>query len=182
LDWSRDGRFILYDEETVPGDLRSLWTLPVAPGDAKPRPYLRTTFNEDMGQFSPDTRWVAFQSDESGRYEVYIATFPEPRGKVRISTGGGVMPEWGAGGRELFYISPDSMLMSVSLKPGTGSLEPSAPHALFPLLVIDTDVSPYDAARDGQRFLVLETAEHAAQPLTVIVNWPALLNRAAKSQ
>jgi hypothetical protein len=182
MDWSRDGRFILYDEEAVPGNQRSLWILPVAPGDAKPRPYLRTTFNEDMGQFSPDTRWVAFQSDESGRYEVYIATFPEPRGKVRISTGGGVMPEWGAGGRELFYISPDSMLMSVSLKPGTGSLEPSAPHALFPLLVIDTDVSPYDAARDGQRFLVLETAEHAAQPLTVIVNWPALLNRAAKSQ
>ena len=182
LDWSRDGRFILYDEETVPGDLRSLWILPVAPGDAKPRPYRRTTFNEDMGQFSPDTRWVAFQSDESGRYEVYIDTFPEPRGKVRISTGGGVMPEWGAGGRELFYISPDSMLMSVSLKPGTGSLEPSAPHALFPLLVIDTDVSPYDSVRDGQRFLVLETAEHAVQPLTVIVNWPALLNRAAKSQ
>ena len=92
------------------------------------------------------------------------------------------MPEWGAGGRELFYISPDSMLMSVSLKPGTSSLEPSAPHALFPLLVIDTDVSPYDAARDGPRFLVLETAEHAVQPLAVIVNWPALLNRAAKSQ
>jgi len=181
-DWSRDGRFILYDETDVPGNQRSVWVLPVAPRDAKPRPYMRTTFNDDNGQFSPDTRWVAFQSDESGRYEVYIDTFPEPRGKVRISTGGGVMPEWGAGGRELFYISPDSMLMSVSLKLGTGSLEPSAPRALFPLLVIDTDVSPYDAARDGQRFLVLETAEHATQPLTVIVNWPALLDKAAKSQ
>jgi len=182
IDWSRDGRFILYEEATAPGDLRSLWILPVAPGDSKPRPYLRKTFNETMGQFSPDTRWVAFQSDESGRYEIYIDTFPEPRGQVRISTGGGVMPEWGAGGRELFYVSPDSMLMSVSLKPGTGSLEASAPHALFPLLVIDTDVSPYDAARDGQRFLALETAEHVTQPLTVIVNWPALLNKAASSQ
>ncbi|HUD98968.1 MAG TPA: winged helix-turn-helix domain-containing protein [Bryobacteraceae bacterium] len=180
LDWSRDGRFILYEEATAPGDLRSLWTLPVAPGDAEPRPYLRKTSNETMGQFSPDARWVAFQSDESGRYEVYIDTFPEPRRQVRISTGGGVMPEWGAGGRELFYISPDSMLMSVSLKPGTGSLEASAPHALFPLLVIDTDVSPYDVARDGQRFLVLETAEHATQPLTVIVNWPVLVNRTAQ--
>ena len=182
MDWSRDGRFILYEEEAAPGNRRSLWILPVAQSDAKPRPYLRKTFNESMGQFSPDTRWVAFQSDESGRYEVYIDTFPEPHGQVRISTGGGVMPEWGAGGRELFYVSPDSMLMSVSLKRGSGSLEPSAPHALFPLLVIDTDVNPYDAARDGQRFLVLETAEHAAQPLTVIVNWPALLNKAANSQ
>jgi Tol biopolymer transport system component/DNA-binding winged helix-turn-helix (wHTH) protein len=182
MGWSRDGRFILYEEDTAPGNQRSLWILPVAPGDVKPRPYLRAAFNESNGQFSPDTRWVAFQSDESGRYEVYIDTFPEPRGKVRISTGGGVLPQWGAGGRELFYVSPDSTLMSVTLKLGTGSLEPSAPHALFPLLVIDTDVSPYDAAPDGQRFLVLETAEHAAQPLTVIVNWPALLTKAADSQ
>ena len=182
MDWSRDGRFILYEEDTAPGNQRSLWILPVAPGDAKPRPYLRAAFNQSNGQFSPDTRWVAFQSDESGRYEVYIDTFPEPRGKVRISTGGGVLPQWAAGGRELFYVAPDSMLMSVSLKPGVGSLEPSVPHALFPLQVIDTDVSPYYAGPDGQRFLVLEAAEHAPQPLTVIVNWPALLNKAANSQ
>jgi Tol biopolymer transport system component/DNA-binding winged helix-turn-helix (wHTH) protein len=182
MDWSRDGRFILYDEEAVPGNQRSLWILPVAPGDAKPRPYLRTTFNEDMGQFSPDTRWVAFQSDETGRYEIYIDTFPEPREKVRISAGGGVLPQWGGDGRELFYISPDSLLMSVSLKPRGGSLVPSVPHALFPLLVMDTDVSPYEVARDGQRFLVLDTAQQGTQPLTVIVNWPALLNKAANSQ
>ena len=91
------------------------------------------------------------------------------------------MPQWGANGRELFYVSLDSMLMSVGLRHDTGSVEPSAPRALFPLMVIDTDVSPYDAARDGQRFLVLETAQRAAQPLTVIVNWPALLNKAAGS-
>jgi hypothetical protein len=135
-----------------------------------------------MAQFSPDTRWVAFQSDESGRNEIYIDTFPEPRGKVRISTGGGALPEWGAAARELFYVSSDSMLMSVSLRLETGSLEPSTPHALFPLQVIDTDVSPYDVARDGQHFLVLETAEHTAQPLTVIVNWPTLLSKANNSQ
>jgi hypothetical protein len=182
MDWSRDGRFILYEEDTAPGNQRSLWILPLAPDDAKPRPYLRTAFNESNGQFSPDTRWVAFQSDESGRYEVYIDTFPEPRGRVRISTGGGVLPQWGAAGRELFYVSAESMLMSVTLKPRVGSLEPSAPYPLFPLPAIDTDVSPYDAAPDGQRFLVLENAERAAQPLTVIVNWPALLTKASNSQ
>jgi len=83
---------------------------------------------------------------------------------------------------EAFYVSSDSMLMSVSLRLETGSLEPSTPHALFPLQVIDTDVSPYDVARDGQHFLVLETAEHTAQPLTVIVNWPTLLSKANNSQ
>jgi hypothetical protein len=72
--------------------------------------------------------------------------------------------------------------MSVSLKPRGGSLVPSVPHALFPLLVMDTDVSPYEVARDGQRFLVLDTAQQGTQPLTVIVNWPALLNKAANSQ
>jgi eukaryotic-like serine/threonine-protein kinase len=182
MDWSRDGRFILYEEEAGPGSKRSLWILPVAPGDAEPRRYLNTAFNEGLGQFSPDTRWVAFQSDESGRYEIYIDTFPLPHGKVRISTTGGILPEWGADGRELFYVSADSMLVSVSLKPGTRSLVPSAPHTLFPLLVIDTDVSPYDVARDGQRFLVLETAEGTARPLTIIANWPALMKKAANSQ
>jgi hypothetical protein len=135
-----------------------------------------------MGRFSPDTRWVAFQSDETGRYEIYIDTFPEPREKVRISVGGGVLPQWGGDGRELLYISPDSLLMPVGLKPRAGSLAPSVPHTLFPILVMDTDVSPYEVVRDGQRFLALDTAEQVTQPLPVIVNWPALLNKAASSQ
>jgi eukaryotic-like serine/threonine-protein kinase len=181
-DWSRDGRFVMYEEESAPGSQRSLWILPMAPGDGKPGLYERKSFNESMGRFSPDTHWVAFQSDESGRYEIYIDTFPTPNEKVRISVDGGVLPQWGGDGRELFYISPDSLLMSVRLKPRGDSLAPSAPHALFPLLVIDTDVSPYEVARGGQRFLLLDTAEQVTQPLTVIVNWPALLNKAANSQ
>lgn len=179
-DWSRDGRFVIYEEDTASGNQRSLWILSLGPGDATPRPYRRTAFNECMGKFSPDMRWVAFQSDESGRNEIYIDNFPESRGEVRISTNGGVLPEWSADGRELFYVSPNSMLMSVGLKPGT--MGPSAPRPLFQLLVIDTDVSPYDAARDGQRFLVLESSEHATPSLTVIANWPALLEKASNSQ
>jgi Tol biopolymer transport system component/DNA-binding winged helix-turn-helix (wHTH) protein len=182
MDWSRDGRFILYEEEAIPGSQRSLWTLPMRAGDAKPKPYQHTTFNESNGKLSPDTRWVAFQSDESGRFEIYVDQFPEPRGKVRISTGGGVLPRWSSDGRELFFVSEDSILMSVSLTPGGVSLEPSPPRALFPLLVLDTDVSPYDVTGDRESFLVLEAAEHAAQPLTVIANWPALLYGSTNSQ
>jgi serine/threonine protein kinase len=107
-DWSRDGRFILYYQSDA-GSLRDLWILPVtrdkspAP-DARPVPYLRTPFNESYGRFSPESspRWVAYQSDESGRYEIYIQAFPEPHGATRISTGGGQYPQWGPGGRELF--------------------------------------------------------------------------------
>jgi Tol biopolymer transport system component/DNA-binding winged helix-turn-helix (wHTH) protein len=181
MDWSRDGRFILYEEDNASGKRRSLWILPAAAGEGKPRPYLQTPFNEYMGRFSPDSRRVAFQSNESGRYEVYVDTFPEPSGKMRISTAGGIVPQWSANGRELFYISPDFKLMSVGLKVGASSVEPSVPHALFPLPVFDAELSPYEVATDGERFLVLKPPE-AAAPLTVIVNWPALLNKTANAQ
>jgi hypothetical protein len=87
------------------------------------------------GRFSPERppHWVAYQSDETGKYEVYIQAFPEPRGKFQISTNGGQYPQWGAAGRELFYVSPDNKLMAVSLKLSTDSVEPSAPRELFRL-------------------------------------------------
>jgi hypothetical protein len=123
-------------------------------------------------------RWVAYVSDESGRNEVYVDTFPERRHKTPISTGGGLYPQWGAGGRELFYVSPDFKVMAVSLKLGTDYAEPSAPRELFPLPAVDNGHSPYEATPDGQRFLVRATPlQQAAEPLTVIVNWPALLRK-----
>jgi eukaryotic-like serine/threonine-protein kinase len=181
MDWSHDGRFILYEEDTDAGNHRALWYLPLAPADAVPKPYLPTQFNTFMGRFSPDTRWLAFQSDESGRFEVYIDAFPEPRGKVQISTGGGYLPSWGAGGRELFYVSADSKLMSVSLKLGANSVEPSTPHELFPVHPAQSDISPYAPSPNGQRFLVVQASEKLL-PLTVIVNWPALMNKGTNSQ
>ncbi len=187
-DWSRDGRFLLY-YEIAPGTQRDLWILGVTPEgkpapDATLRPYLRTRFNESWGRFSPEAspRWVAYQSDETGRYEVYIQAFPEPQGKFQISTGGGQYPQWGAGGRELFYLSLDYKLMVVSVKLGADSVEPSTPRELFPLPAVDTGQSPYDTAPDGQRFLVRAAPGEAGQPLTVIVNWPALLKKGAAAQ
>jgi eukaryotic-like serine/threonine-protein kinase len=186
-DWSGDGRWALY-HEVAPETAFDLWVLPMTP-EGKPagqaRPYLRTPFNESWGRFSPEPspRWVAYQSDDSGRYEVYIQAFPEPRGKVQISTGGGQYPQWGPGGRELFYVSPDFKLMAVSLKLGADSVEPSTPRELFPLPIVDNGFSPYETAPDGQRFLVRAVPQQqASQPLTVIVNWPALLKPGAAAQ
>jgi eukaryotic-like serine/threonine-protein kinase len=185
LDWSRDGHWVLYFNVTT-GTGRDLWVMPMTsdgkpvPG-TQPKPYLQTTANEWQGRFSPESnpRWVAYQSDESGRYEVYINSFPEPRSKTRISTAGGVYPQWGPGGRELFYMTPENKLMAVSIKLGSDSVEASAPRELFTLPVFDNGLdAPYDAAPDGQRFLVRTTTQRqAAQPLTVIVNWPALLKK-----
>jgi Tol biopolymer transport system component len=188
-DWSRDGRFLLYTE-TGADSASDLWILAVTPEgkitpDAKPRPYLRTQFNERYGRFSPEPepRWVAYQSDESGRNEVYVDAFPEPRNKVPISTGGGGFPEWSPDGRELFYVSPGLKLMQVSLKRGANSIEPSSPRELFALPMANDGLSPYEVAPDGQRFLVRSTPEkQAGQPLTLIVNWPALMKKGALAQ
>ena len=189
-DWSRDGRFLLY-WEIAPGTGFDLWILPVMPDgrpvpDAKPKPYLRTPFNEWNGRFSPEPnpRWVAYQSDESGRYEVYINSFPAAGGKIRISTEGGAYPEWGGAvgkdGRELFYVSPDNKLMTVNLKFVRDSVEASVPHELFDLPAAEPQSSgwsPYQVTPDGNRFLVRATPQQASPPLTVIVNWPALLKK-----
>ena len=145
-------------------------------------PYLRTQFNEWEGRFSPELRphWVAYASDESGRREVYIDTFPEPRNKVLISTGGGGYPRWSPDGTTLFYVSPGQKLMQVSLKGGPDSIEPFPPIELFTLPIADNNLSPYEVAPDGQRFLVRATREkQAGQPLTLIANWPALLKNGA---
>jgi serine/threonine protein kinase len=185
VDWSRDGQWVLYWENN-PGTQRDLWTLPTTPeggalADAKAQIYLRTPFTESWGRFSPEPggpRRVAYQSDESGRYEVYVDAFPHPRHKTMISKGGGTYPQWGAGGHELFYVSPDFRLMVVDLTLTADSVEPSVPRALFRLPAVDIGYSPYDVTSDGQRFLVRATPEHgASQPLTVIVNWPALLKK-----
>jgi Tol biopolymer transport system component len=182
-DWSRDGHWLIYSEVTPESGLDQ-WFVAVtaegrfAPG-ARPKPLARTPFNENSGRFSPESppRWVAYYSDVTGRYEVYIQAFPESRSKFQISTGGGRFPQWGAGGRELFYVAPDNKLMVVSLKLGADSVEPSAPRELFPLPAVDTGLNPYDSTPDGQRFLVRATPSKAADPLMVIVNWPALLKK-----
>jgi Tol biopolymer transport system component len=189
VDWSGDGRWVLY-WEIAPDTGRDLWVQPMAPGggvaaDARPRRFLGTPASESWGRFSPgpDPRWVAYQSDETDRFEVYIDAFSpsQPRGKLQISTAGGSYPQWGPEGRELFYVSPEFQLMVVDLKATANGLEPAAPRKLFRLPAVDLGYSPYDVTPDGRRFLVLATPEHgASQPLTVIVNWPALMNNAGR--
>ncbi|MCA1660594.1 MAG: hypothetical protein LC642_08695, partial [Verrucomicrobiaceae bacterium] len=115
-DWSSDGQFIVY--QTINRKTKwDFWVLPMS-GDRQPFPFLQTEFNEQAAQFSPDGKWIAYSSDESGAPEVYVQTFPASGGRWRVSTDGGRQPRWRRDGRELFYITADGKLMAVDVKLG----------------------------------------------------------------
>ena len=172
--WSPDGKFVMYDSFDDPKTRNDIWVLPVE-GEPKPVPFLKTVFNEYNGRFSPDGRWVAYTSDESGRAEIYISPFPGAGGKRLVSLAGGDQARWRADGMELFYLAPDGQLMAGEVRIKGTDLEIGTVRPLFgPLLT-----NGYDVSSDGQRFLAVLPEERAAapDPLTVVLNWTAGLKK-----
>jgi Tol biopolymer transport system component len=173
VDWSPDGHFLLY-RSLNPKAGYDIWALPLE-GDRKPFPVVQTNFDERDGQFSPDGKWIAFQSDESGRFEIYVQPFPGPGGKLQVSAAGGAQVRWRRDGKELFYIAFDGRLMAVPIRQNAQTMEPGAPAPLFATHVGGALQSPfmqqYVVSPDGQRFLMNTVKEEAASPITVILNW-----------
>ena len=172
-DWSRDGKYILYTQDT------DLWfvTLP----ELKSSLFLKAPSVLRNGQFSPDGKWVAYSSNESGKWEIYVTSFPEPRGKWQVSAGGGEQPRWRGDGKELFYISSDGKIMAAPVTTGA-NFDASTPVALFqvtprqPVPIYDLFV--YDVSRDGQRFLInTELKQAGSAPMSIVLNWTAKLNK-----
>jgi hypothetical protein len=182
-DWSRDGRYLIYE---IPGDKsgEDLWVAPQQPpangGDQKPFPYLNTAADERHGRLSPDGRWMAYSSNETGRDEVYVQSFPTLGVKYQVSSQGGVEPQWRRDGGELFYIEGRT-LMAVTIKlpaPSNDALQIGGPKPLFRLPFVETFVGrSYDVSNDGQRFLTAASADGPAPPITVVLNWHLQLKR-----
>jgi serine/threonine protein kinase/Tol biopolymer transport system component len=173
-DWSHDGKFVLYQR---PGDQtgQDLWIAPQstgAPGEPqKPFPYLASSFNEANGVFSPDGHWIAYESDESGRPEVYVQAFPLTNQKVRISAAGGTDAAWSKNSGELFYLAADRNLMAVPYRATVTSFEPGAGKVLFavPGNVVRRS---YAVTGDGRRFLIGKPVDETInEPITLVLNW-----------
>jgi Tol biopolymer transport system component len=180
-DWSPDGRFLLYrDVDTKTG--WDLWAFP-REGDRKPFLIARTEFDERDAQFAPDSKWIAYQSNESGQFEIYVQPFPGPGGKKQVSTSGGAQVRWRHDGNELFYVSLDEQLMAVPVRRTSGgeAIDFGAPTPLFRTRVggaVPLTYRPhYMVSSDGRRFLVSTVTEETGSPITIMLNWAAGLRK-----
>jgi serine/threonine protein kinase len=164
--WSPDGQILAFSE-IGPSTGYDIWTLRLS--DRKAQPFLQTPFNEAAPQFSPDGRWLAYASNESGRYEIYVQPYPGPGGKWQISTDGGTEPVWARNG-ELFYRNGDKMMAVETTTRSNFSAD--KPKMLFEGHYATYQSSPnYDVTPDGQRFLLTKTGEQGAGEISVVVNW-----------
>jgi Tol biopolymer transport system component len=179
-DFSPDGQFLLYREfhSETRGDLKFL---PLT-GDRQPRTFIATPYDEGSGVFSPDGRWVAYTSDESGRNEIHVAAFPDASRRYRVTSGGGSHPRWSRDGRELFYVSGRNM-MSVPVEKQEADLAFGQSRTLFEKQLQTYGAtafyqpSRYDVSSDGRFLVLLRAGEEAPPPISLVFNWTELLKR-----
>jgi eukaryotic-like serine/threonine-protein kinase len=172
-DWSKDGKYLLYNHNT------DLWFVTIP--ELKSSLFLKAPSVVRNGQFSPDGKWVAYASNESGKWEIYVTSFPDARGKWQVSSGGGEQPRWRGDGKELLYLSSDGKMMAVPVTTGA-NFDAGPPDALFqttprqPVSLNDQFV--YDVSPDRQQFLINTPVKKAEnQPLSIVLNWTAKLTK-----
>ena len=178
--WSRDGELLIYSV-TDPKNSGDIWALPLV-GKREPYPLVNTTVDERYGTLSPDGRWLAYISNETGTYEVYVQALSGSGVRRQVSTRGGFQPHWRRDGQELFYIAPDRTLMAMDFRSSAATFETGPPNALFATrtrwIEIQAGTRNYAAAPDGQRFLVANATDEAqSAPITVVLNWIATLGK-----
>ena len=175
-DWSADGRFLLYKSQTAKTGM-DLWALALTEPPQQIA-VAQTEFDEGNGQFSPDVNWIAYESNESGRFEIYLQSFPGPGHKIQVSPKGGTQPRWRRDGQALFYIAPDGRITEVPLRFSADrkAVEAATPVALFTTHIVGPgqpqELQEYAVSPDGERFLLnAVTQEPSNSPITVILNW-----------
>jgi Tol biopolymer transport system component len=175
---SADGRYVAYNRADPKSTTRiDVWALPLF-GDRKPFPLAATEFNEVVPMISPDGKWVAYMSDESGSFEVYIRPFPSGAGKWQVSSGGGELPHWRRDSKELIYSTLDQQMMAVEVREEGASVALGVPHTLFKYNAVSGPEGPYAVSGDDQKFIINRLGtEGSPAPLTLVTNWTADLKK-----
>jgi serine/threonine protein kinase len=172
-DWSSDNKFLTYREPRQ--GVWAVWMLPLS-GERKPYPFLQSQFTQLNARFSADAKWVAYCSNESGEFKVYVVPFPGPGGKWQVSAGSGCTARWRRDGKELFYLSFDNKLMAADVKASGTSFDVGALHTLFETRPY-SGLGSFDATADGQRFVVISESGQPTAAITLVVNWTADLKK-----
>jgi dipeptidyl aminopeptidase/acylaminoacyl peptidase len=171
-DWSHDGKYLLYERGP------DLWfvTFP----ELTTTSFLKAGSTPKVARFSPDGKWVAYASNESGRWEIFVTSFPAAHGKWQVSNAGGEQPRWRSDGKELFYLAPDGKIMGTPVTTGA-SFDAGTPVALFQAnpreMIATSEQFDYDVSKDGQRFLINTQLKAALTPMSVVMSWTASLNK-----
>jgi eukaryotic-like serine/threonine-protein kinase len=176
-DWTPDGKLLLY-MNFAGGKGSRLWIHQTAP-DKKDYPLLRTNFAEEHGRFSPDGHWLAYESEETGKDEIFVVPFPSLSSKWQVSTAGGEQVMWSHDGKELFYVAPDRKLMVVAVDTAGGTFKAALPRELFATSITGVHhvFLQYDVAPDGQKFIINTALEQGVEPITVYANWQSELKK-----
>jgi eukaryotic-like serine/threonine-protein kinase len=173
-DWSPDGKFLSYQE--AGHGFFGIWILPVN-GERKPYPFLPSPFSMRGAVFSPDGKWLAYCSNESGDLKVYVASFPGPGGKWQVSPGGGCTPRWKHDGQELFYLSSDNRVMAAEIRVNGSSVEIGDVRVLFETLSNTNFGGGFDVMADGKNFAIAYETGQAGATLTLVQNWDVELKK-----
>ena len=180
-DWSRDGQYII-EGVLDPRTKFDIWVLPLssqgASGERKAFPYLQTEFDEKNARLSPDGRWLAYSSDETGNDEIYVQTFPKHGGKWQVSTNGGTLPVWSHDGKHLFFIDGKGRMTSVDVKnvdAKNPQFEAGVPVSLFDVRLGILGESRFDVSKDGRFLIPIQVSQTESSPITVLVNWESAL-------
>jgi Tol biopolymer transport system component len=172
---SPDGNYLVYWRGSGAGAAASDLRLLLLKEEGEPIDLVVSEFDEVAAQVSPDGRWFAYESDESGRFEIYVSSFPEPGRKWQVSAEGGSQPRWRADGRELYFLTPTAKMMVADVDPTGSGFQVGEVTELFDAPRMPLSGSDYDVSADGQRFLMNTVGDSAFEPITLVVNWTAEL-------
>jgi Tol biopolymer transport system component len=174
--WSPDNKFLIFMTISNDNTNFDIWTLPLF-GDRKPLPFLQTEFDEFGGRLSPDGKRVLYESDDSGKHEVYVRPLRGSGGKLLVSAAGGTIPGWSHDGKEIFYLSANNELMAAKVTQNGSEVAIDVARPLFQTQA-ESFLPSFDVSPDGRRFIIVSAMpQKSPSPITVVVNWDAALRK-----